>query len=129
MNRKLEAAFVYEALRFSTIDISAHYFMTSLNVSLPEAVRQLKQLLREIYKARGYIIIGTPPGTKYAIGTILTKLFNVEIVAQFEVTSYADQTDWIKQNALIAFLRPTWKPLAEEIEKGSHFYRVVPRNK
>ena len=86
---------------------------------------EVKQVLREVYRKRGYIVIGTKPGASYLRGAVVTQIFQYKVGAPFKVESYTNAADWKKQTDLIAELRPTWRRLPEAKKKGK-FYRLVP---
>lgn len=95
---------------------------------LPQAVNvsEVKSVLREVYKKRGYLVLGQPVRVKsvYAVGQTVTQVFNYDFGTEFEVTEATDEQDFKAQNDLIAELRPAWTRL--EPEAGLRFFRIKP---
>ena len=89
------------------------------------SVEKVKAVLREVYKKRGYIVIGTA-GT-FRLGDVTTKLFQYEIGSKFVVSEKTDAADWKGQSNLIAEIKPEWIRYPDPSE-GS-FYRVIPEEK
>jgi hypothetical protein len=83
----------------------------------------VKQVLREVYKRQGYIVIGQlPHHHPMRLGDEVTKIFQYDMGAPFLLSDLATQKDWDKQNDLVAELRPGWKRLASE--KGARFFKI-----
>ncbi len=89
-------------------------------------VEEVKQLLREVYKRQGFIVIGQPPDAvrKMQLGQVTERIFQFEVEAEFLLSESATQQNWDQQNDLIAELRPHWHRFPNGI--GGCFFKLVP---
>ena len=85
----------------------------------------VKSVMREVYRRRGYIVLGQPARSKsYELKQLVTQVFNMNFGTEFEITESTDQQDWTAQDDLIAELRPAWKRLQPEGE--FRYFRIKP---
>jgi len=89
-------------------------------------VQEVKQVLREVYKRQGYIVIGQPPNAEIPLilGDETTTIFQYDVGAKFLLSDTATQNDWNEQNDLIAELRPRWRRFPNGI--GGRFFKLTP---
>lgn len=89
-------------------------------------IKDVKQVLREVYKRQGYIVIGQPPhaATTMRVGEETHKIFQYDMGTPFLLSARATQSDWNKQGDLIAKLRPSWSRLPNQ--KGARFFKLLP---
>lgn len=90
------------------------------------SVEEVKQVLREVYKRQGFIVIGQPAHaeTKMQLGDTTHHIFQYDIGSPFLLSDRATQSDWNKQNELVARLRPSWSRLPAQI--GGQFFKITP---
>lgn len=66
-----------------------------------------RQIFREVYKKQGYIVIGYPRASGLVgIGTQINNVMGVGILKPLYLFEEATSEDWVKQNDLVAELRP-----------------------
>jgi hypothetical protein len=87
-------------------------------------VNQVRQVMREVQKRQGYIVIGFPKAhvDRLSLPWRVTKLFQFEMRAEFEAFATASEWDWEMQNALIASLRRDWIPVPAN--RGEQYFKV-----
>ena len=99
---------------------------------MPEQVgtEAVIQLLREVYKQQGYIVIGFPQvdPRRLTLGWTTRYVFQFEMKKPFEAFEAASETEWLLQNELIKSLRPLW-PQTKGNGAGAVFFKVRPVKK
>ncbi len=87
-------------------------------------IDEVKQVLREVYKRQGYIVIGQLFGQvpTLRLGDETSKIFQYDMGATFLLSDLATQSDWDKQNDLVAEMRPGWKRLPSQT--GARFFKI-----
>lgn len=86
------------------------------------STENVKEVLREVYKKRGYIVIGTRG--VFQLGHVTTRLFQYEMGSKFVVSEITNASDWKGQSNIIAETKPEW--IRHDDPKEGNFYRVVP---
>jgi hypothetical protein len=83
-------------------------------------------LLDQVLREQGYFVIGCPVNSPrfFLVGEKVNKLMEFALSETFVVTERCAQSDWTKQNDLIAKLRPHWTRFPES--KGGAFFKTKP---
>jgi hypothetical protein len=89
-------------------------------------IQQFSTLLDEVLEKQGYFVIGCPSDSPrfFQVGEKTRKVMEYEMATPFVIFEGAQQSDWIKQNDLIAQLRPSWRRLPNSI--GGAFFKCRP---
>ena len=106
----------------------------SIKVTLPTGAGRLfapgssevSAALGEVFRRRGYIVIGTVPGARYEIGTKLRSLWGYTTRRTFVVAEFTTWDDCEEQQQMLAKLKPEWKRRPGALSRRGTFYRVVP---